>query len=108
MSLAGLMVYEITLQRRSADEDYDTAAAYGTTTTLNGWMDQTASREVLVGGDRVITDALCILPVGTEVGAHDQIVYDGKTYDVVGDLMVAAAPESSKRHVELDLKHVSG
>ena len=111
MSLAGLMTYTVTLQRYLAvgeDEYGDPVATFTSIGSSSAWIEQTESREELVGRDRVLADWLLILPVGTTLRAYDRVIHDGMTFEVVGTPGLVGAPDPSKRHLEARLRLVEG
>lgn len=111
MSLAGLMTYTVTILRRSTstqDEYGDPVSTYTTAGTTPAWIEQTGTREQLIGENRVLSDWLLILPVGTVLAPYDRILHDGKTFEVVGEPALAASPNAASRHVEAPLRIVEG
>lgn len=109
MSLDTLLVYDVTILQRGAAEDKygDPVDTFTTGATVRGWVEMTNAQEVLVRGDRRISDWLAILPAGTEVDALDRLQHDGKTFEIVS-VMEAAAPATAKRHVEARMRLVEG
>lgn len=110
MSLAGLMVYRVRILHQSTTDDKygDAIDSFSPAEEVAAWVEQTDARESLEGGNRVVSDWLAILPVETNVDAQDRIEYDGDTFEIVGKPMVAAAPASGDRHIEVRMRLVTG
>lgn len=111
MSLAGLMTYTVTILRRSTTAQDEYGDPVGTFTSAGdspAWIEQTQTREVLLGRDRVTADWLVVLPVGTVLEPYDRIVHDGMTFEVIGAPWLAASPVTGSRHREALLRFVEG
>jgi hypothetical protein len=88
MSLANLLNQPLSLQRVTAStvDEYGNAVtgAYGAPVTVLGFLEQTASTEIQVDRDTIITEWQCFLPTGTVIGPLDRISYQGQTFEVIG------------------------
>ena len=60
------------------------------------------------GRDAVVTRWKLLAPDGADVLASDRIVWQGKTYEVDGDVELWSSPTGSLAHVEGLLKRVEG
>lgn len=50
-----------------------------------GWEVPRTAEPLLAGHDRVVVDLSMFVPPGFEVSAHDRVVIEGRTYEVVGE-----------------------
>jgi hypothetical protein len=105
------MTYTVEVWHRSAsaqDEYGEPTNAFTSGGRSPAWIEQTETREMLVGRNRVSADWMLVLPVGTPLEPYDRIVHDGKTFEVVGAPWLAASPVTGERHREALLRFIEG
>lgn len=81
--------------------------ASATSRTVNGWVAQTGSIEILLGRDSTTTVGVVFLPAGDPITYADRVQIAGVTYEVDG---VPLRPWSrrSEHHVQVRLRDVEG
>lgn len=111
MTLASLLVHDVTVVRAGDDTDrYGNTArdwSTATSTATKAWVHQQTGSEVLDGRDAQVSGWVCYLPAGTVVDGADRIVWGALTFEVDGPPTRAWTPQG-EHHVEARLRHVDG
>lgn len=77
--------------------------------TVNGYLEQTDAREVTLNRQTYISDWLALLPAGTAIDSNDHITYAGATYEVIGPPNRCWNPRlAAEDHVECRLRSATG
>lgn len=112
MSLANLLVHDVTIRRPGTTTDRyganvkDWSAA--TDTDVDGWLAQTSAAEVNdLGREGERSDWTLYVPAGTDIEAGDRVIWGGTTFEVDGPPNRAWTPRG-EHHVEARLKVVVG
>lgn len=107
-----LLTQSLTVQRWgvTGQDDYGNDV-YGMTSSssVSGYLEQTAEQEVTLNRQTYVSDWLAVLPTGTALDANDRIVYGGVTYEVIGPPNRVWNPRLAvEDHVEARLRVTSG
>lgn len=96
-----------TTSRGSTIFDYNTPTK---STTVSGCSVQPAATTLNEDGRVLgISDGMtAYLPNGTDVLAGDHIIYDGETFEIMGEPRVWVSPTGIRDHILLNLKRYSG
>jgi head-tail adaptor len=111
MSLAGLMVHDVTIvtanvtESRYGDDLKEWVAARRVET--KGWVSQRDATEILGDREAQLSDWIVYLPVGTTISAADRVEWEGTTFEVVGVPNRAWTPRGP-HHLEARLSVVTG
>lgn len=114
VSLDSLLTQDVTVLAPAAGpldrynnptRDWENAAE----TTHKGRLEQTASTEVTLGRDTVVSDWLLFLPPEAVITPYDRVVVDGRTgeFEVVGLPDIEHTPRGP-HHLEVRLAAVTG
>lgn len=76
-----------------------------TETTYPARVEQTSAQEITEGRSTLISDWVAYLPHDADVEGHDELVYDGATFEVVGMPNVQKTPRGP-HHTEVRLRLV--
>jgi hypothetical protein len=104
--LADLLNRPTTIVHRVSDEAFDAAYTESTTETVCELQQRVRTeREGVIS----ITDWLLILPAGTPIDTNDQVIVDGKRFEIEGDAWEARNPYTQQpSHVEASLRFIGG
>ena len=114
MSLADLMTRTVQVRRRqpAGPDAYgnDAPRASAVQPDVLGYLEQLSGEEQLVGANTQLATHLLVLPAGTAIDGHDQVVVDGDVFEVVGPESRPWHPRTGpgEHHVEVRLRYVEG
>lgn len=110
MSLTSLLTQTVSIKNYeagAADEYGNISEAFGDPAIYQGRLEQLDnSREVTVGRDTVTADFRLFLPPEATIGPFDEVVADGRTFQVVGLPMLEKAPLGPPSHVLAHLRFI--
>jgi hypothetical protein len=111
MSLAGLLVHDVTILRATTTTDrYGNLTVTWSTpteTAVKGWISQRSRSEENTQRDAQISDWVLFVPADTDIVGGDRVTWNGVTYEVDGPPWRAWTPRG-EHHVEASLRVVSG
>lgn len=112
MALTRLLDQALTIRRRQAgalDEHGNEVTETVSSTTVDGYLEQTAETELVVDRETYTSDWLCVLPASTDIDAGDQVVFGGATFEVLGPPARRWNPRTAATsHVECRLRATTG
>ncbi len=112
MSFRGLLNQPLTIQRRGAtstDEFNNEVTGTTSSTTTEGYVEQTAAEEIAVDRETYRTDWRVFLPAETTVDGSDRIIHGARTLEVVGAPHAVWNPRTRvTHHLEVRAREVVG
>lgn len=111
MTLAGLLVHDVTVLTPAAEADryggtvkrWDTA----TSSTVKGWVSQQSRSENLDGREAQVSGWVLFLHPDATITGKDRVVWEGITFEVDGPPNPASSPRGL-HHYEVPLRVVDG
>lgn len=74
-----------------------------------GWEVPRTAEPLVTGHDRVTVDVSMFVPPGMDIAAHDRVILDGRTFEVVGEIEDAGnGPFAFNPGATVQLRRVEG